>query len=102
MCDGGGRGHEVMCATRLSRPAGMRNEQRVYAKLSTAKSVINEALRAGLEAMQRIPQQRTTGEPVSYTDPVDLGPPARADLLPSELLALADEEHDIERLDVPR
>ena len=66
------------------------------------KSVINEALRAGIEALQRVPEQRTAGEPVSYTDPIDLGPPARADLIPSELLARADEEGDIEALDVPR
>jgi len=66
------------------------------------KAVINEALRAGLEALQRIPEQRTSAEPVSYTEPVDLGPPARAGLIPSELLALADEEDDMAALDVPR
>ncbi|HEY3259357.1 MAG TPA: ribbon-helix-helix protein, CopG family [Pseudonocardiaceae bacterium] len=37
------------------------------------KSVINEALRAGLEALQRIPEQREPGEQISYTTPVDLG-----------------------------
>jgi metal-responsive CopG/Arc/MetJ family transcriptional regulator len=37
------------------------------------KSVINEALRAGLEALQRIPEQREHGEQISYTTPVDLG-----------------------------
>jgi Ribbon-helix-helix protein, copG family len=69
------------------------------------KSVINEAIRAGLEALQQIPQQRTS-EAESYTEPVDLGPvdlgpPARTELTPSELLALADHEEDNERFGVP-
>jgi hypothetical protein len=38
-----------------------------------ASSVIDEAIRAGLEALQQIPQQRTPDEPESYTEPIDLG-----------------------------
>jgi len=66
------------------------------------KAVINEVIRAGLDSLQRIPEQRSSGESVSYTEPIDLGPPVRTDLIPSELLALTDEEDDIKGLDVPR
>ena len=54
------------------------------------KAVINEAVRAGLEALQRIPVQRGSDEPVSYTEPIDLG---RMLLSVDEAIEASDEEY---------
>lgn len=62
------------------------------------KSVINEALRAGLEAMQRVPTQRAAGEGATYTIGYDLGEPLMGDRLPSRAVADLEEEEDVSRL----
>jgi Ribbon-helix-helix protein, copG family len=52
------------------------------------KSVINEAIRAGLEALQ-VPRQRPASEPVSYTDPV----PGRLLMSVEDAIEFIDDEY---------
>jgi len=59
------------------------------------KAVINEALRAGLEALQRVPEQREPGEQISYTKPINLG---RMLMTVEEAEVLADEEYFREKM----
>jgi predicted transcriptional regulator len=54
------------------------------------KAVINEAIRAGLESLQRIPEQGASGEPVSYTDPINVG---RMLVSVEEAIEASDEEY---------
>jgi hypothetical protein len=56
------------------------------------KSVINEAIRAGLESMQ-VPEQRRSFDPISYTDPL----PGRL-LMSIEDAIKADDEYDLKKL----
>ncbi len=71
------------------------------------KSVINEAVRSGLEVMQRVPAQRGSvegGESQAYTLVFDLGAPLYGEILPSRILADLDETEDISGIggaDVP-
>lgn len=55
----------------------------------TFKAVINEAIRAGLDALQRIPEQRISAERVSYTEPL----PGRLLLSVEHAIEASDEEY---------
>jgi hypothetical protein len=69
------------------------------------KSLINEAIRAGLEVLQGLPTQRASAQgrenPVTYTLGYDLGQPLSGQVLPSGALAALEEEEDIARLGRP-
>ena len=68
------------------------------------KSLINEALRAGLEVLQRVPERRASDDAADYTLPFDLGQTLFGDMLPSRALSQLEKDEDVVRfgrLDVP-